>query len=136
MFKRQIGYVSAVPRHNFNLPQIYKCTSAHTLLLTQVTGRTRHRYHAWVCGFRSGVTSPELLITLSYCDSQCHTVTGHSALSCVTGTVCTVTDHCFVIESLETALNKLLEPLAQGASRFEKLLAPLKIHWPPILQTT
>ena len=32
-----------------------------------------------------------------------------------------------------TALNiKLLEPLAQGASIFEKLLAPLKIHWPPI----
>ena len=31
------------------------------------------------------------------------------------------------------ALNiKLLEPLAQGASRFEKLLAPPKIHWPPI----
>ena len=31
------------------------------------TGRTLHRYHAWVCGFRSGVTSPELLIMLSYC---------------------------------------------------------------------
>ena len=32
-----------------------------------------------------------------------------------------------------TALNiKLLEPLAQGASRFEKSLAPPKIHWPPI----
>ena len=38
----------------------------------------------------------------------------------------------------ESALNiKLLEPLAQGASRFEKLLAPPKstgppkIHWPP-----
>ena len=31
-----------------------------------------------------------------------------------------------------TALNiKLLEPLAQGASRFEKSLAPPKIHWPP-----
>ena len=30
------------------------------------TGRTLHRYHAWVCGFRSGVTSPELLIMLSY----------------------------------------------------------------------
>ena len=31
-----------------------------------------------------------------------------------------------------SALNiKLLEPLAQGASRFEKLLAPPKIHWPP-----
>ncbi len=31
-----------------------------------------------------------------------------------------------------TALNiKLLEPLAQGASRFEKSLAP-QIHWPPI----
>ena len=31
------------------------------------------------------------------------------------------------------ALNiKLLEPLAQGASRFEKSLAPPKIHWPPI----
>ena len=31
-----------------------------------------------------------------------------------------------------TALNiKLLEPLAQGASRFEKLLAPRKIYWPP-----
>ena len=26
---------------------------------------------------------------------------------------------------------KLLEPLAQGASRFEKLLAPRKIYWPP-----
>ena len=36
-----------------------------------------------------------------------------------------------------SALNiKLLEPLAQGASRFEKLLAPLKTHWPPIIQTT
>ena len=37
-----------------------------------------------------------------------------------------------------TALNiKLLEPLAQGASRFEKSLAPPKIHWPPIFfQTT
>ena len=32
-----------------------------------------------------------------------------------------------------TALNiQLLEPLAQGTSRFEKLLAPPKIHWPPI----
>ena len=32
----------------------------------------------------------------------------------------------------EAALNiKLLEPLAQGASRFEKLLAPRKIYWPP-----
>ena len=31
-----------------------------------------------------------------------------------------------------SALNiKLLEPLAQGASRFEKLLAPRKIYWPP-----
>ena len=31
-----------------------------------------------------------------------------------------------------TALNiKLLESLAQGASRFEKLLAPRKIYWPP-----
>ena len=31
-----------------------------------------------------------------------------------------------------TALNiKTLEPLAQGASRFEKLLAPRKIYWPP-----
>ena len=30
------------------------------------------------------------------------------------------------------ALNiNLLEPLAQGASRFEKLLAPRKIYWPP-----
>ena len=30
------------------------------------------------------------------------------------------------------ALNiKLLEPLAQGASRFEKFLAPRKIYWPP-----
>ena len=30
------------------------------------------------------------------------------------------------------ALNiKLLEPLAQGASRFEKLLAPREIYWPP-----
>ena len=29
------------------------------------TGRTLHRYHAWVCGFRSGVTLPELLIMLS-----------------------------------------------------------------------
>ena len=35
--------------------------------------------------------------------------------------------HCGV-----SALNiKLLEPLAQGASRFEKLLAPRKIYWPP-----
>ena len=33
----------------------------------------------------------------------------------------------------KAALNiKLLEPLAQGASRFEKSLAPPKIHWPPI----
>ena len=37
----------------------------------------------------------------------------------------------------DSALNiKLLEPLAQGASRFEKLLPPPppppKIHWPPI----
>ena len=31
-----------------------------------------------------------------------------------------------------TALNiKLLKPLAQGASRFENLLAPRKIYWPP-----
>ena len=35
-------------------------------------------------------------------------------------------------EQGRTALNiKLLEPLAQGASRFEKLLAPRKIYWPP-----
>ena len=33
----------------------------------------------------------------------------------------------------DPALNiKLLESLAQGASRFEKSLAPPKIHWPPI----
>ena len=32
----------------------------------------------------------------------------------------------------KSALNiKLLEPLAQGASRFEKSLAPRKIYWPP-----
>ena len=31
------------------------------------TDRTLHRYHACVCGFRSGVTSPELFIMLSYC---------------------------------------------------------------------
>ena len=38
-----------------------------------------------------------------------------------------------LIKSSITALNiKLLEPLAQGASRFEKSLAPPKIHWPPI----
>ena len=37
------------------------------LLVLLNTGRTLHRYHAWVCGFRSGVTSPELLIMLSYC---------------------------------------------------------------------
>ena len=36
------------------------------------------------------------------------------------------------IHSASSALNiKLLEPLAQGASRFEKLLAPRKIYWPP-----
>ena len=36
--------------------------------------------------------------------------------------------------SLDPAPNiKLLEQLAQGASRFEKLLPPpTKIHWPPI----
>ena len=35
-----------------------------------------------------------------------------------------------------SALNiKLLEPLAQGASRFEKLLAPRKIYWPPFPPT-
>ena len=38
----------------------------------------------------------------------------------------------FVYPIKVTALNiKLLEPLAQGASRFEKLLAPRKIYWPP-----
>ena len=37
------------------------------LLLLLHTGRALHRYHAWVCGFRSGVTPPELLIILSYC---------------------------------------------------------------------
>ena len=37
------------------------------------------------------------------------------------------------IYDYSTALNiKLLEPLAQGASRFENALAPPKIHWPPI----
>ena len=37
------------------------------------------------------------------------------------------------ISVLQATLNiKLLEPLAQGASRFEKLLAPQKIHWPQI----
>ena len=36
-----------------------------------------------------------------------------------------------------TALNiKLLEPLAQGASRFEKLLAPQKSTAPQFFQTT
>ena len=30
------------------------------------TGRTLHKYHARVCGFRSGVTLPELLKMLSY----------------------------------------------------------------------
>ena len=35
-----------------------------------------------------------------------------------------------------TALNiKLLEPLAQGASRLEKLLAPREIYWPPFFPT-
>ena len=34
--------------------------------------------------------------------------------------------------NLTSALNiKLLEPLAQGARGFEKLLAPRKIYWPP-----
>ena len=47
--------------------------------------------------------------------------------------------HVFVLKSyvrpknVLSALNiKLLEPLAQGASRFEKSLAPPTIHWPPI----
>ena len=35
--------------------------------LPDYTGRTLHKYHARVCGFRSGVTLPELLKMLSYC---------------------------------------------------------------------
>ena len=39
---------------------------------------------------------------------------------------------CLIQETVSALNIKLLEPLAQGASRFEKSLAPPKIHWPPI----
>ena len=46
-------------------------TESYTFLsffiLLYYTGRTLHRYHVRVCGFRSGVTLPELLEMLSYC---------------------------------------------------------------------
>ena len=39
-------------------------SSSHLLL--HYTGRTLHRYHARVCGYRSGVIFPELLKMFSH----------------------------------------------------------------------
>ena len=108
---------------------------------TQLTLCPIHHHH-WAAVVSRGwakASAGRLQVSLS-CAALCHIVSlqylSRSSLHRLAGLPCRL----FLSYGLQvvtcevhSALNiKLLEPLAQGASRFEKSLAPPKLHWPPI----